>query len=256
MVSDPAGRIWMTAYQDIRSFDGTEWKVYPLREIGFEPFEETAQYEGFYFPSIEKDLQGNVWVANCDFRGEQVAGQGARWFNGSSWAGNSEPTASGCVQDIEVDSAGRVWMGIDDLLWRYDPNVKAWTDFELPTPNAETRIGWIQEIQFGQDGNPWLVVAYCGGASCGSSFQRYRLQEEEWIAVPQPHEYDPGRLFIDPTGNVWIYSEKALYRLQGNTLEQVQGVEVCCITQDTRGWLYIAAKQGQQKLIFVERGGR
>jgi streptogramin lyase len=256
MVSDPTGRVWMTAYQDVRSFDGSAWTVHNLREIGFEPSDETAQYDGYSFPTIEKDLQGNIWIGNCDSRGEEILGQGARWFDGARWQGISEPTSSGCVQDIEVDAVGRVWMGIDDLLWRYDPSTKIWTRFELPEPPDDLRIGWIQEIQFGSNGSPWIATALCGGASCGSSFQRYQLQQDKWIPVPQPYDYDPGKLFIDPDGNTWLYSEHEFYRVQGDTLERVLGVEFCCITQDSRGWLYIAAKQGQMKLILVERGGR
>lgn len=256
MVTDRTGRIWMTTYQDVRSFDGREWRVPPLRELGFEPDAETASYDGYFFPAVERDHQGNIWVGNCDSRGEELTGQGARWYNGVTWQGNTGHTAAGCVRDITVDPEGRVWLGIDDLLWRFDPDKSEWTQFALPEPPADTRIGWIEDIRFGPDGNPWLAIALCGGASCGSAYLRYEMEPERWVKVPQPDEFDLYRLFFDPGGNAWLYSGEGLFRVQGNTLEQVQGVEICAITQDSRGWLYLAARQNRMKLIFVERGGR
>jgi hypothetical protein len=256
MVTDRAGRIWMTAYQDVRSFDGREWTVHSQREIGFEPYAETAQYNGFYFPALERDLQGNLWIGNCDSRGEELAGQGARWFNGATWQGNIEPTASGCVRDIAVDSEGNVWLGIDDLLWRFEPDKNEWTRFDLPEPPADMRIGWVEDIRFGPDGNPWLAVALCGGASCGSSYLRYQLQPERWVEVPQPDEFELYRLYFDPDGNAWLFSGERLFLVRGTSLEQVQDVDICTIAQDGSGWLYLAARQNRMKLIFVERGGR
>jgi streptogramin lyase len=256
MAIDRTGRVWMTAFQDVRSFDGREWTVHNLRDIGFAHSDETADYDGFFFPAIAQDLQGNIWVGNCDTRGEELAGQGVRWFDGTTWLGNSEPTAAGCVRDIAVDAQGRVWLGIDDILWRYDPALKNWTSFELPEQAGDTRIGWIQEIRFGPSGNPWLAVALCGGASCGTSYLRYQYQQDKWIAVPQPDDTDPGRMFIDAGGNAWIFAEKKLFLAQGENLLQVLGIEICCITQDRAGWLYLGAKQDKLKLIFIERGER
>ena len=256
MVTDRSGRVWMTTYQDVRSFDGREWTVYSLREIGFEPFAETAEYDGFSFPALEQDLQGNLWIGNCDSRGEEIAGQGARWFDGITWQGDAEPTSSGCVQDIAVDADGRVWLGIDDLLWRFDPKTKAWTRFDLPEPPDDMRIGWIEDIRFGPNGNPWIALALCGGSSCGSTYLRYRLQQDRWIQVPQPGENGLYKLYFDPEGNAWIFFGERLVLVEGSTLEPVPGVEICAIAQDSRGWLYLAAKHDRMKQIFVERGGR
>jgi hypothetical protein len=253
MVTDRAGRVWMTTFQDIRSFDGRNWTIHTLRELGFEPDEETADYEGYYFPALAQDMQGNLWVGNCDMQGELLVGQGARWFDGAAWQGKVDPTATGCVRDIAVDAEGRIWLGVDDLLWRYDQKSRSWIFFELPEPPADMRIGWIEDIQFGAGGEPWLAVVLCGGASCGSQIQRYRLEPGNWIPITGPDELDLHRLAIDFGGNAWLFTRERLLRLEENTLEAVSGLEIFAVTRDSRGLIYLAAKRDREKLIFIQR---
>jgi hypothetical protein len=224
-----------------------------LRELGFEPDEETAEYEGYYFPALAQDLQGNLWVGNCDMQGEMLVGQGARWFDGTAWQGKVDPTGSGCVRDIAVDSDGRIWLGVDDLLWRFDQKSRSWTSIELPKQPADMRIGWIEDIQFGPGGEPWPAVVLCGGASCGSQIQRYRLELDQWVPIAGPDDLDLHRLSIDSDGNAWLFTRERLLRLKENTLEAVSGVEICAVTTDSRGLLYLAAKRDREKLIFIQR---
>lgn len=245
LVTDPLGRLWLTTYQDVRIFDGEKWEVIDLEEMGFERSAETAEYEGFSLPALAVDLRGYVWVGNCDTQGVLLAGQGARWFDGQSWFGDEPPTSSGCVQEIVVDPQGDVWLGVDDVLWRFDPDSGNWSSTNPPPSPIGSHFGWVGDILLGAPGELWPEMAICGGAGCGNFQLRYRLANGNWSQVGEAGSYFGGPAFIDADGNAWLFSETTLYRVRsdaGYALEPVEDLDVHDAAIDGLGRLWLVAE--------------
>jgi hypothetical protein len=252
LLTDLSGRVWMTTGQDVRMFDGRVWEVYSLEEMGFEADLETAASQGFSLPALAMDHVGRVWVGDCDFQGEVNTGQGARWFDGENWQGVDVPTDSGCVQDIAVDQKGRVWLGIDEVLWRFDPASKEWASFKPPEAPSGDRFDRIVHIAFGSDGEPWPALKVCGGASCGGFEVRYHLRKDTWTQIGKTVDYLSEGFYFDPAGTPWLYSAETLYRVVGDNLEPISGLKVSAVTQDSTGRLWIAAEYQRQTLVLRE----
>jgi len=118
---------------------------------------------------VALDSSGDVWVGGWDatpFGPSLVGGPGARWFDGEAWQGADSPVvASGSVTDIEVDTAGNIWVGMVDDLWRYTPG-DGWIRF-TPPPDAPGGFLVITDIGLSPSGTPWITTLQCGGAGCG-----------------------------------------------------------------------------------------
>jgi hypothetical protein len=240
-IPDSRGRIWITTEKDVRSFDGSRWRIYTLEDMGFEETEETADYDGFYLPVVHVDRQGRVWVGDCDFQGESPVGQGARWFDGNTWVGDDTPVNDGCVMDIESDRQGRIWIGLDQELWRYNPEENNWTSIDPPDAPAG-RFGWIQDLEFDQNGELWPTFIGCGGASCDTYRLRYHLQGNEWNQIDDLGDYKDQGILFDPSGGAWLMGNENIYQVRGESLREVSNLTVLAAAQDPEGWLWLAAE--------------
>jgi ligand-binding sensor domain-containing protein len=209
--------------------------------MGFEETEETADYDGFYLPVVHVDRQGRVWVGDCDFQGESPVGQGARWFDGNTWVGDDTPVNDGCVMDIESDRQGRIWIGLDQELWRYNPEENNWTSIDPPDAPAG-RFGWIQDLEFDQNGELWPTFIGCGGASCDTYRLRYHLQGNEWNQIDDLGDYKDQGILFDPSGGAWLMGNENIYQVRGESLREVSNLTVLAAAQDPEGWLWLAAE--------------
>jgi hypothetical protein len=256
IITDERGWVWLVTQQDVRIFNGQTWTFYSPEEAGFEPSEEMRQ-EGFGFilKDIAIDSVGDIWVSDCAWMGPGPKGQGARWFTGTEWQGQrSSVVSSGCIEDIEVDSAGRIWLGVDGDLWRYTPGV-GW--FELPHPEHDpdwgNRWGWISDIVLSEDDTAWVTMSPCGGASCDvGAFALFTVRDDTWSFVSAE---GPADLAFDSRGEGWLCVGDGLYHLVDNSIGivfQQEGFS-CQVEADASGrvwmtmpdhatfWLYDAA---------------
>ena len=243
----------------VRRFDPDTrtWESFTADDIGYEPLEGPEErYEpGRFLTDVALDHAGNVWVANCIFVGIGYHGQGVRWFDGDAWHG-SDDTAGQCVQDIDVDSQGRVWMTGFDALIQYDPAAHTWTRFPLPEWERTQLIG---EIILDNDDVPWITfVRYGGAGPWHSNGVFYLMAGGEWARV-----YDP---FIDiyvllaagPDGAIWMCTEGAVSRMtKEDGLEAVGLLRTRCRQMDVDGsgrlWLVVAAGRDIPELWWYER---
>ena len=193
---------------------------------------------------VALDSTGDVWVADCAWMGPGPRGQGARWFNGDTWSGQNSPVvASGCIRDIEVDDAGRIWVGVDGDLWRYTLG-EGWTHFPHPEldPNLGYRWGWIEDIELEGEETAWVSMSPCGGASCDSGvFILFQVRDGVWTQIS---DKGPGDLAFGGNDEGWLCIEDGLFHIVGETVELIFELESlnCSMAADPTGqvWLTLA----------------
>ena len=255
--SDGWGRFWLTTSQDVRVFDGARWTVFTPQDMGMQ---EAGPEE--LWPSFVVEVSpgtGVVWVGECDWGGPgPFGGQGVRWFDGSTWYGADSPVASGCATVIEEDQAGRVWLGVDGSLWRYEPASGNWTPSTPPeSPVDEMRFGFADTIALAPSGDPWPAMVLCGGASCYGSIALYHVHDGAWTQIGAVAEYEgPYSLVFDAAGTPWLFWDGAVYRLSGDAPEPladlyIRSAQSATVDGAGRVW-FVAPVEGRLWLLTLQ----
>ena len=236
LITDAEGRVWWaTGQDDLRRFDpkSQTWTILSATEIGFDPPEQEG-YQGHFITDVELSRNGEVWVGNCMGMGELYLGQGIHWTDGDGWFAASF-TAGECVQDIEIDQAGRMWVGGFDAVLQYDPASGSWS--RIPLPSWERRQ-LVVNITLDRDGNPWVEILRFGGASPFGGVAHYHQQNGTWVM-----DFDGwfGSLAFGTAGEAWLCSEGSVYRLESGQAEEVGAVPGldCQIIVDGTGRVWV-----------------
>jgi hypothetical protein len=250
--SDALGRLWFVTSQDVRVFDGERWIVITPADMGMGPpvHEELGQE---FRASVLSD--GTVWVLECDWGGPgPFGGRGARWFDGTTWHGADSPVAAGCATVIAEDDAGRVWLGVEDILWRYDPASDTWTEFAPPAPPAGWgRFGFANYLTLDPAGDPWPALVICGGASCYGSIALYHVHDGTWIQIGDPSDFGGlawGPLF-DADGIPWLFWSDGIYRVVENRLEPMALLYTRSAIVDGADRVWFLAWYGRQEWLWT-----
>lgn len=265
---DSLGRVWLRTSQDVRAlipgqggFDGERWTVFTPEDMNM----DAPRYEDLEasFAILESD--GLVWVGECDWGGPgPFGGRGARWFDsstvltgtGESWQGTDSPAATGCVTLIEQDDRGRVWLGVDGNLWRYDGD---WTLFAPPEAPEGLRNGFITDLTLDPAGDPWLTLNLCGGASCYGWLVHYYVHDGVWTQIGELLDdyYPVQKTILDAEGAPWLLWGGDLYRIVGDMPEFVARFVVYSLEVDAAGQVWLAAwHDGRAALWTMTPGGR
>jgi hypothetical protein len=242
VLTDGAGWVWLVTEQGVCTFDGTRWTVFAASDMDMPP-PDSDILTMFTLELVGESSQ--IWVGECDWGGPgPLGGGGARWFDGQTWRGADSPVASGCVVAIEEDSLGRVWVGLDADLWRYDPAADKWTRFGPPQPTERYRVGYVTDIAIDPTGEPWPLFALCGGASCGGEQVRYRLHDGAWTQIGDVSYDVPQTLVFDGAGTPWLLGG-GMYRVEANQPVEppISLLAVQAVTVDGVGRVWVAGWQ-------------
>ncbi len=249
LVTDARGWSWLVTNQDVRVFDGEGWRIISPEEAGFTPSAEMVEMGfGFRLRDLAIDSAGDLWVTDCAWGGPGPLGQGARWTNGTAWEGQtSSVVGSGCIEDVEVDAAGRIWVTVDGNLWRYTPG-QSWEEFAHPdvTLPEPLRWGYGVDLTLGSTETAWVTMAPCGGASCDVGvYLLFRVREGSWTQIS---DAGTASLALDQNGDGWLCVGNGLYRIREDepTLVHEGHAFTCRLEPDVAGqtWLWQPGSAG------------
>jgi hypothetical protein len=220
MLSDRRGWVWVNTGQDLRYLDSvsSNWTTLSLSDVGFEPPPPEDLDRVFGITDMALDSTGNLWIGGCGRWGALgFLSQGVRWFDGHTWD-SSPDTADECVNDIEVDAAGRVWMGGFYGLIMYDPAAQSWSEFPLPDWD---RPQLVNQIELDPNDIPWVSFTRFGGAGPWHSDAVFYLEDGEWQAAFDPGMDMPISFGFGPDGTAWIMAGGGVYRLTAGEPESL-----------------------------------
>lgn len=252
--SDGSGRFWLATSQDVRLFDGERWTVFTPEDMGMGEVGPEGLWPTFTI-EISKST-GDVWVGECDWSIiGPFGGQGARWFDGQVWQGADSPVASGCATVIEEDGAGRIWLGVDETLWRYDPASGNWTQFTPPEPPVEwTRFGFAHAIALDPSNDPWPAMVLCG-ASCYGKIVLYHIHDGVWTQIGEALEFygvEPPHQFVtDAAGTGWLFWSGAIYRAAGDVPELAAHLYARSVAVDATGRVWFMAEREGREVFWT-----
>lgn len=288
-VVDRQGRVWLALGRaGLRRLDPAagSWQTLRGADIGYGP--PPAGEAGFFayderlaFTAVAVDNFGNVWVSACAVRVTEEGpfplllgeGQGVRWFDGEGWAGPAE-SGGRCVQDIEVDGSGRVWLaGRENDLWegnvfvRYEPDPGQWV--EEPVPESEADFAenprFAGDFWFDGGGRPWMRVERRGGATFPPDAVYYE-EGDAWVPFLS---LLPGRMAGRTDGILWLFLEVSggtpagelapgLYRYEAGRFAPVafagEVIDPATMVVDAAGRAWFAGRDGRS-VWYYEGGG-
>ena len=246
---DSRGNLWLPTSQDVRVFNGDSWRIYGAEDMDMPPseFEDLAQE--FVLQVLEND---DVWVGSCYWGGPgPFGGRGVRWFDGQTWQGADSPVAEGCVTKIEEGTRGQVWVAVEDELWRYTPETGNWSQFRSPEPAEAARYGFATEMVVDPDGDVWIILAECGGASCFGATVPYRVHNGVWEQFAERAEMDFQRLVLDGQGGMWLFWELGISQFEAGEPTLVAELYTTRYAVDPDGRLWIVTGMKDEQVLWV-----
>jgi hypothetical protein len=248
-----AGTLWLPMARDVRAFDGNRWSLYTLEDMGF-PLPEWDDMDIVHLLAMRGD-GAEVWVGECYYSGPgPMGGQGVRWFDGTTWHGAEAPVGPTCVSAMEVDPAGNVWLGAADVVWRYEPAGQAWTPFRLPEALLlNYNFTHPRQLIVDQEGDVWVIMQMCGGASCDGPARLYRIHDGEWSLIIAAQDWSTPlkQLALDGSGLGWLFWEETVYRLEPGSIEPVASIVARSVDVSPGGRVWVVAEYEDDATLWI-----
>lgn len=222
--SDIDGNVWLTTAYDVRRLRGNQWQIFLPELIGFElPYRKTISTS---FVLANSQISNHAWVGSCNWlERDRLDGDGVRHFDGTRWSEVKIPVEKGCVTAIAADDTGRVWIGMDGRLWRYDEKLDAWSEFTPPDLDPVKYIGFshgaVLDITIAPDDSTWVLYELCGSPGCKTRQIRYRIMNGIWTPMRESSQISPPLLLFDKNSTAWLFDINVIHRLENNTFKPV-----------------------------------
>lgn len=248
------GTVWLPTRLDVRHFDGRRWTIYTLEQMGF-PLPEWENNDLVHqIALVEGGAQ--VWVGGCEYSGPGPAGNpGVRWFDGAAWHGADAPLNPACASVVDLDGAGNVWIGAKNAVWRYQPAGQTWTPYRLPDALLEGfNFTYTRDLIVDQSGDIWVILQYCGGASCDTLSRLFYIHAGEWAQISEMREWGVtpfNRLALDGAGQGWWFRDGTIYRLMGGEAAPAGALVIRGMGLSPAGSLWVLAEHGDEAALWV-----
>lgn len=257
-VMDQLGQVWLVTTEGLRMFDGQHWRRISPQDIGLSHPREAE--EGLT-PDINlKFLEGQqeLWMGVCNWTGAgPIGGDGVLRFDGSSWRRVHNKLSSGCTEVIVEDAEGKVWIGLDGDVWRYDPVSGILDPFtQPPSPfNGGGFFGGVGDLIVDYEGFPWADLLFCGGAGCGFGTILYHFDQGAWVEVIQ-EDFRLHDLVIDQAGRPWLLTPGGIYEVKDNqpTLFLSLPINPASIHEGPFGqvWFFVVDKEKSELWYLIQ----
>jgi hypothetical protein len=251
VITDSDGDVWIYTERDVRKYDGRKWTIFGMDDLGMPtpPYEEIIRNINLHY------LKGidQMWVTSCFWGGPgPIGGGGVRWYENGVWKGGGTSLKEGCALSVAEDERGRVWMGVDDNLWRYIPKTASWRQYPVPESIESKRYRFAGDIVISPGGESWASYLLCGEESC-EDFKRFHRQGDEWIPVGEPYFFTQTLLF-DGSGTPWIFGEGILC-VEDNQSKMVSDIIVEGVSTDSEGTIWMVGHPvGGEMALWIMDG--
>ena len=221
-----------------------------------------------HYGNVQSSLQdkaGNIWFGTTE--------NGLYKYDGKSFTRFlvADGLNSNNIYCLLEGTDGKIWIGTDAGLNRYDPSSSLSTDgkpiseIKLPVPHNPApnkddpyyNSSWVYSMMQAKNGQLWIVTR--GGVYIydGTSFTTFHVSEFSRDILDS--DFKPERLLEDNAGNIWFggRANEGVYRYDGKSVTNLKLAE---LFQDgpkpkphTWGWPQVQDKNGN--IWFGNWGG-
>lgn len=250
-------QVWLATPEDVRVFDGQRWMIFSPEDMNMPPPEIEDGYSEFNLTYVSGVNQ--IWVSECDWIGPGPnGGRGVRWYDGTTWKGVESPVATGCATALQEDEQGDIWVGLDSGLWRFNILSEEWQHYPTPDPpEGWNRFGFVNQLNLAPDGDPWVTMQLCDGASCFGGLARYHLSAGEWTLLGEVEREEGyfNRFIFDVDKTPWLLTDAGLYKIVADVPEYIAPLSVWDVVVENDGDTWVGAYfEGQNYLWKLVTG--
>jgi hypothetical protein len=250
---DYNGDLWLTTEYDVRRLRNDQWQIFIPQLMEFElPNIKTIATS---YLVAHSQTSGLSWVGSCNWQDDQrLDGDGVRQFDGFIWEEINPPVSNGCVTALAGDKEGYLWVGMDDQLWRYDPESEEWDAFDPPPLDEDKypdfRHGAVLNISSAPDSSVWVLYELCGAAGCETRQVRYRILNGQWTPIRDSSQISPPLLLFDGENTTWLLEPKEISRFEKSTFQPVAWMDWEQATIDNNGKLWVMTGELNAEMIL------
>lgn len=253
--TDHLGQVWLVTDSDLRLFDGQSWSLFTPEDLGVAHPLDT-QNESLVLNPKYIESNNELWLGTCLWTGAgPIGGQGVLRYDGRSWRKIDAQISSGCTKAIQEDNDGKIWIGLDGDLWRYDPSTGELTLFESPASPFEgsSFFNGVGEITLDAGNNPWAEFLLCGGGGCGFGMILYRHDDGSWVQIVAEELQGYRKLVFDGSGTPWLLTFAGIYRVKDNELEHTAALKIMINsgTQDSQGRVWFIVEDDDYNELWT-----
>ena len=250
MATDGKGQVWVATEQDdLRRYDPKtdRWEKFTSTQIGLNPA-VSLDMDLNLITNVLLAKDGSVWVGSCSTGVNSVAGQGVRVFDGQAWHPVVE-TSDQCVFDMDMDSAGNIWVGGFNQLLFYNTATKNWKNIPLP-PFERRQLVFSVDVDAAQ--RPWVEVGLGGGASLWGATDRYHLEGTQWVQDLSSAGLVLSDVAFSAEGDAWLCADGGVNHYKDNKMQQAVQLDTydCKAAAGPHGQVYIIARDGKDAGIW------
>jgi ligand-binding sensor domain-containing protein/signal transduction histidine kinase len=247
---DSDGILWAGLFP--RALDRLDRKTGRIMHFLPRPGESDNLGEGTNVNSIYRDASGYLWVGGGGsglVRFDERTGQFKHYHHNSD---DPHSLISDNIYTIFADRDGRIWVGQDGGISRFEPGAGRFTNYRPVPDNPGILANTVWVIDQDHSGALWLGT--WGGALIrfdekAGKFVRYTPNSRD------PHKLNGGgvnTIHEDRAGTLWVGAMDGLYRFnrQSGTFDrytETQGLPsstIRCILEDRTGRIWLSTQKG------------
>lgn len=169
-------------------------------------FQHYNQEDGLNAPvtQIAKDSIGFLWLGTMD---GLTRFDGKNFINFRNIPGDTNSLSNNIVNDLTVDGHDRIWAATNGGLCYFNFSNGSFSQIEFQNHLEDIDRHRIHAVTQSADGHIWFASKTCiHRLTSHSTADSYRLPDDEGLAIRC--------LYADPSGQVWIGTNKGLYVFQ------------------------------------------
>jgi ligand-binding sensor domain-containing protein/signal transduction histidine kinase len=247
---DPNGVLWVGFFP--RALDRLDRNTGQITHYVPHRGDKNIIGEGTNVSSIYKDSAGYLWVGGGGCGLVRFNERTGRFKHYRHDPDDPNSLSSNDVITIYGDRSGRIWVGQQYGLSRYDPATDGFINY-WPVPNHATDpANWVWTIYQDRSNTLWL-------GTFGGALIRFDDKAGTFVTYP-PDSHDPHRLngggitsiHEDRIGTLWLGAFDGLYRCNRQSgaftrYTETQGLPsstIRCIQEDRAGRLWLSTQKG------------
>jgi signal transduction histidine kinase/ligand-binding sensor domain-containing protein len=256
---DAAGAVWAGTYNGLNMVDERAPVFTTYKHVDGD---RKSPASSFILPILE-DRKGDVWFGSFH-SGVTIAHRtpsGSFEFRSLQKGSSRRGLSGNAIRSMVMDDQGRVWIGTDRGLDRYDPLTRSVTKFASAPPGVRSPEFWVESLCLGHDGTIWAgttelvkIERSQQQRSGGSSVSPSVLFTAYSFHLDSLQSFELRDIIEDRHHNIWVATERGLVCFDPRTGQHIRFVNNpadSCSLSDNSVWVVYEDPDDSSETLWI-----